>query len=506
MSEEQYVLEVRNISKAFPGVQALQHVNFSLKQGNIHALVGENGAGKSTLIKILSGVHTPDEGEILLHGEQVTIHNPRQAHTLGIFTIHQELSLALHMSVAENIYLGMEKPVRFGRFIDWDQLYEQAGAILRKLGTAIDPRQAVGELKVGEQQLVEIAKGLVTNPKVLILDEPTSALSSKEIIYLFKVLNSLKQEGFSVIYISHRLEEIFEIADTVTVLRDGQEVITTSIDTLTTSSMTTYMTGKDISLIDRDTFRNTAKLGEILLDVRDLSGPGCEAVSFTLRRGEILGMAGLMGAGRTEISKILYGAVQRSRGQIHLEGKEVEISSPQQALAHGIAYTTEDRKNDGLLLEQSVMCNISISVLKEIARRGWIGAKELEISDAAKLKYNIVTSSLQTKIKHLSGGNQQKALIARALACKLNMIILDEPTKGIDVGAKQEIYHLVRELSEAGLAVLFISSEISEVVDVSDRILLIRDGGIVTELDRTDASKDIVLEMLLKEVTHAKMD
>lgn len=506
MSEMGALLEVKGISKAFPGVQALNNVNFSLKRGNIHALVGENGAGKSTLIKILSGVHAQDKGEIYIDSERIDIGNPRHAHKIGIFTIHQELSLAPNMSISENVFLGIDKPVKFGSFIEWRDLNRRTSEILKKLGIEIDPNTKIKDLKVGDQQMVEIAKSLVTDPKILILDEPTSALSAKEIHYLFTVLKRLKAAGYSVIYISHRLEEIFEIADTVTVLRDGEEVTTTTIDELDEASITRLMTGKDISLIDRKTFRKHYEAGNTILNVKNLSGAGVHNIDFMLRKNEILGLAGLMGSGRSEIAKLIFGAYEKESGIIELDDSEIRINSPKDALSYGIAYTTEDRKNEGLLLEQSVKFNITISVLKEIAKLGWIGAEENKIANDAVKSYNIVTSGLNRKIKNLSGGNQQKAIIARALACKLKIIVLDEPTKGIDVGAKQEIYNLVKDLADAGMSVIFISSELSEVVDVADRLLLVKDGRITAQMERNEATKDKVLEKLLMEEKDAKVD
>jgi ABC-type sugar transport system ATPase subunit len=498
--ENGLLLEVKNITKTFPGVRALNNVNFSLHKGKVHALVGQNGAGKSTLIKIMSGVYQPDEGEMFLEGSHVHLPNPRRAHEMGIFTIHQELSLAQHLSVAENVFLGMKKPKRFGKlFINWGELHARTSGVMQRLGLEIDPAQDVRSLNIGEQQLVEIAKGFLTESKVLILDEPTSALSLHEIEYLFKIINNLKGHGIGIIYISHRLEEIFEIADTVTVLRDGDEIITTTIDQLDYDGITAMMIGRDLSSVDRETFRARKSIGKEILRAEQLRAARVNDVSFSLKEGEILGLAGLMGAGRSEIVRVIYGTLEKESGSIYLEGDEVDIKSPGEALKNGIGYTTEDRKNEGLFLDQSVRSNLTIAILKDLAIRGWLGKKEKGKAEQLVRDYNVVTPSLSREIKFLSGGNQQKVIIARTLASKLKVIILDEPTKGIDVGAKQEVFKLVRDLADSGLAVIFISSELSEVVDVADRILIIKDGRIISELARAEATKQKVLERILRE-------
>lgn len=499
MAQSPLLLEVKNLQKSFPGVHALKGVNFSLAPGSIHAIVGENGAGKSTLIKIMSGVYAPDEGEIFLDGEPVKIDNPREAHQYGIFTVHQELSLAPNMSVAENVFLGMPIPKKLGGFVRWNELHRQTREIMEKLGLEIDPRLRVGSLKVGEQQLVEIAKGFVTEPKILILDEPTSALSMHEIRYLFKTLKNIRDAGFGVIYISHRMEEIFEIADTATILREGEEITTTEVSSLDTDSIARMMTGKETTLVDRDNFRQGVERGTEVLRVENLQSRGVNDVSFSVYRNEILGVAGLMGAGRTELAKTIYGAQAKEAGSVFLEGTEVEVKDPEHAIALGIGYTTEDRKNEGLLLEQSVKFNLTLSILRDIATYGWLGRQEVTTAKEIVESYNVVTPSISQHIKYLSGGNQQKVVIARALASRLKVIILDEPTKGVDIGAKQEVFSLVNRLAQQGLAVIFISSELSEVVDVADRILMLSNGRVVSTLERKEASKQRVIETLITE-------
>lgn len=500
MSESPLLLEVRNVTKGFPGVKALKGVTFGLAKGNVHAIVGENGAGKSTLIKIMSGVHSPDTGELFLDGNPVDIDSPSTAHSHGIYTVHQELSLAPNMSVAENVFLGVEKPTR-GGFIDWPELRRRTTAVMKKLGLEIDPDMRVGSLKVGEQQLVEIAKGFVIDPRILILDEPTSALSMHEIKYLFRTILNIRNQGFGVIYISHRLEEIFEIADTVTVIRDGEEIGTRPIGELDRNSIAKMMTGKDNTSVDRETFRKDAVHGAEVLRVENLTATGVNGVSFSVHANEIVGFAGLMGAGRTEIAKAVYGAQEIADGAVYLDGKRVDVRDPEHAIKIGIGYTTEDRKNEGLLLDQSVQLNLTLSILKELARYGWLGVAENEKANALVAEYNVVSPSIKKQIKFLSGGNQQKVVIARSLASKLKVIILDEPTKGVDVGAKHEIFKLVHALASLGLAVIYISSELSEVVDVSDRVLMIRDGEVIGSLKRSEATKHRVLENLVTENT-----
>jgi ribose transport system ATP-binding protein len=494
------LLEVRNISKEFPGVKALNNVNFKLHKGKVHALVGQNGAGKSTLIKIMSGVHKQDEGQIYLNGEIVNLTNPKKAHAMGIFTIHQELSLALHLSVSENIFLGMEKPkLSHSPFINWEKLNIEAAKVMKQLGVDIDAKTLVGELTIGQQQLVEIAKGFLTKPKILIFDEPTSALTHSEEEYLFRIIKNLKEHGIGIIYISHRLEEIFEISDSVTVLRDGNEIDTRNIEDLDYQTVTKMMIGKDLSSVDRSGFRKGKKIGKEILRVENLVAKRVNNVSFTLFEGEILGLAGLMGSGRSEIVRAIYGVNPIISGEVFIDGKLEPIDNPRTALSKGVGYTTEDRKHEGLFLDQSVKANLTVSTLKELASYGWLGKREHAASEKLVENYNIKIPSLNSEIKKLSGGNQQKVIIARILATKLKIIILDEPTKGVDVGAKQEIFNLVNKLTELGLSVIFISSEMSEVIDVSDRVLIVREGKIISEMARENVSKHKVLECILQE-------
>ena len=497
------LLEARGVVKSFPGVRALKGVDLDLAAGESHALLGENGAGKSTLIKILSGVYAPTEGTLRLGGEEIRLSSPAEAMARGIVTIHQELSLARHLSLAENVFLGVGKPQRRGGWIRWKEMEEQAAAILGRLGLSHDPRRRVRDLNAGEQQLVEIAKGLALRPRILILDEPTSALTAVEIDRLFAVIEDLRQEGISLLYVSHRLEEIFRITQRVTVFRDGEKVGTVPTTELDEGAVARMMTGREVSLVDRATFRAEAHIGEVLLEARDLSDEKLAGVRFDLRRGEILGLAGLMGSGRTEIGRRLVGA-RKGTGTLTLNGVPFHPRSPRDALREGVAYSTEDRKNDGLLLQQSVRHNLSLSVLREIARHGWFSqSEERQLAETAVEKYNVATAGLRKQVRFLSGGNQQKVMIARALACNLRLIILDEPTKGVDIGAKQEIYQLVRTLADGGIAVLFISSEISEVVDVCDRILLVHEGRITSTMNRAEANKERVLADLLEEGGHA---
>lgn len=503
---KEILLEAKGLIKTFPGVRALDNVDFRLERGSVHAVVGENGAGKSTLIKIISGIYQPDKGELYLDGEHIALDSPRDAHAKGILTIHQELSLVPHLSVAENVFLGIKKPTRYGGLIDWKELYRRTEKVMHELGLDIDPRASVDSLKIGTQQLVEIAKGFAVEPRILILDEPTSALSIHETELLFKTIRGIRDKGFSVIYISHRMEEIFDITDVATILRDGSKIATSSMADLTPETITRMMTGKDTALVDRATYRQGARIGAEVLRTENLEGDGVNGVSFALHQGEILGFAGLMGSGRSEIAHAIFGTPPKTGGKVFVSGNEVVVLGPKDALKHGIGYTTEDRKSKGLLPNQSVKTNLTISILAHLARLGWLGREETATAQKIVSSYNVITPNLQQQIKYLSGGNQQKVVIARTLAAELKVIILDEPTKGVDVGAKQEVFKLIRRLSEAGLAIIFISSELSEVFDVADRILIIESGKVKNSLDRSEVTKEKVLQNLLLEKHDEKLD
>lgn len=497
------ILEARKITKDFPGIRALSEVSLTVRQGEVHALIGENGAGKSTLIKIFSGVYQPEEGKVFLEGRPITIDNPHDAHKTGIYTIHQELSLAPNLSISENIFLGAEKPKRFfNLLINWKKMNEIATELLNKIGVEGNPARRLGSLNIAEQQLTEIAKGLLAEAKILILDEPTAALSLSEIRYIFEIIMNLKRQGMGIIYISHRLEEIFEIADRVTVLRDGKKVGTEACHKLDLAAISRMMTGKVVHAADslsKTRVLNDPDNRREVLKVQNLVAKGVNNISFVLHAGEVLGLAGLMGSGRTELARAIYGVNKIISGKVFLEGREINVRSAQEALIQGIGYTTEDRKNDGLFLDQSVVANLTMIILYKLSKYGWLTKKEKEKAEELRLSYRIATPSLKKQIKFLSGGNQQKVIIARTMAEELKVIILDEPTKGVDIGAKQEIFKLVRQLADSGIAVIFISSEIEEVIDVSNRVLIMRDGENILELEGTKVTKRRVLEIILEE-------
>ncbi|MCM8746847.1 sugar ABC transporter ATP-binding protein [Thermomicrobium sp. CFH 73360] len=487
------VLEARNISKRFPGVVALERVSLCVSPGEILAVVGENGAGKSTLMKILSGALQPDEGEILLDGRRVRFSDPRQALAQGIGIIYQELSVIDTLSVGENVFLGRlpERPGLPGS-VDWPRLWRDAARVLERVGVRIDPQWQVRELSVAQKQLVEIARALSQDVRVLILDEPTSSLSLQETERLFEILRGLRAQGVAVIYISHRLEEIFALADRVTVLRDGRVVGTLPIGEATREGLIRMMVGRDLSAYYR-AVRSTP--GPIRLEVRGLCRSGVlHDVSLRVRGGEIVGLAGLVGAGRTELARCLFGVDPVDRGEIRIDGRLVTIRNPRDAARHGIVLVPEDRKLQGLVLILSVRENVTLPVLAQL---GWLGfpsrRAEERITQLFVERLRIRTPSLEQRVMNLSGGNQQKVVLARALATNPKVLILDEPTRGIDVGAKAEVHTLIAELAEAGMGILLISSELPEVLSMSHRVLVMSGGRIVAEFPREEATEEGVL-------------
>ncbi|MDW8060752.1 MAG: sugar ABC transporter ATP-binding protein [Thermomicrobium sp.] len=487
------VLEARDISKRFPGVVALEGVTLRVYPGEIHAVVGENGAGKSTLMKILSGVHQPDEGELLLDGRPVRFADPRQALAHGIGIIYQELSVVDTLSVGENIFLG-RLPQRVGvpGVVDWHRLWRDAAQVLERVGAPVDPHQQVRELSVAQKQLVEIARVLSQDVRVLILDEPTSSLSLQETARLFEILRGLRAQGVAIIYISHRLEEVFAIADRVTVLRDGRVVGTQPIGEATREGLIRMMVGRDLSAY-YGTVRSSP--GPARLEVRQLSRAGVlRDVSLTVRAGEIVGLAGLVGAGRTELARCLFGVDPIDAGEIRVDGQRVTIRNPQDAVRHGIVLVPEDRKLQALVLILTVRENIALPVLPRLARFGFLSRRrEEELAQGFVERLRIRTPSLEQRVLNLSGGNQQKVVLARALATNPKVLILDEPTRGIDVGAKAEVHTLIAELAEAGMAILLISSELPEVLSMSHRVLVMSGGRLVAEFPREEASEERVL-------------
>jgi ribose transport system ATP-binding protein len=487
---------MRGITKSFPGVQALRDVDFDLRPGEVHVLVGENGAGKSTLIKILSGVYQADRGTIRLRGTDVRLTSPRDAQARGISTVYQEFNLVPQLSVAENVYLGQE-PLRGPlRWIDQRRRLAATRDLLRGLGIDAMARAPVRTLGVAEQQLVEIAKALSRDARIIVMDEPTAALTAHEIQRLFGIVRTLTSRGIGVIYISHRLEELGEIGDRVTVLRDGQRVGTAEVGQVSVDEIIRMMVGRDV----RNKYpKVTVPRGEEVLRVEGLTRPGVlDGVSFSLRRGEILGIAGLVGAGRTELALTLFGAAPASAGRVTIKGVPVRPRSPREAIHAGLALLPEDRKRHGLVLVQSITTNVTLPVAHRLGRWGLLDQgrmRTLARRYAGALR--IATPTLDRRVVHLSGGNQQKVVLAKWLATRSEIVIFDEPTRGIDVGAKIEVYQLMNELVERGAGIVMISSELPEVLGMSDRILVMRQGRVAAEFMRADVTAERLMAAAL---------
>lgn len=484
------ILKMTNIVKEFPGVKALDGVNLELYEGTVMALMGENGAGKSTLMKILSGVYKKDGGKIFYKGIEEDIKGPKDATEKGIAIIHQELNLLPDLSIGENIFLGREPKKGFR--IDFTKLHEESDKLLKKLNVNTSSKELVKSLSIGQQQMIEIAKALSLDAKIIIMDEPTDALTDKETESLFKVINELKEEGKSIVYISHRLKEIFEICDSITVLRDGKYVGKEKIENLDEDKMIEMMVGRKLT----DQFpRLNVKMGENILKVENLNNEYVKDINFEVKAGEILGISGLMGAGRTELAKTIYGHIRKTSGNIIVKGKKVEAKSCKDGLKHRIAYVSEDRKGDGLILDLSVKENMTISSLDRISSLFKINKKQEDERVKSYIeRIRIKTPSQDQLIRNLSGGNQQKIAIAKALMTHPDVLILDEPTRGVDVGAKKEIYDLINEFKSQGKAVIMISSEMPEILGLSDRILVLSHGMITGEFDIKDATQEAILK------------
>ncbi|MGN9163961.1 sugar ABC transporter ATP-binding protein [Tissierellaceae bacterium HCP3S3_D8] len=491
-----YIVELDNVCKSFPGVKALDNVSFKLKSGEVLALLGENGAGKSTLMKILSGVYTKDSGTMKIFDETIEEMGPVRAQELGIAIIHQELNMCDHLTVAQNIFLGREMTKK-GILSD-GEMNQKAREILGRLNIDIDPETLVGDLSVSKQQMVEIAKALSTNAKILIMDEPTSALTSREIDDLFTIIKRLKSEGHGIVYISHRLEELEHIVDRVMILRDGQYI--TSMDYKDTSlrEIIAYMVGREIT----EKFpRIKRSVGKKILEVENLNaGDHVRDISFSLYEGEIVGIAGLIGAGRTETTRVLFGADPKKSGKIFLDGVEVNINKPMDAIEAGIVLVPEDRKKDGLCTKLSIRDNIALPNLDMLSSKMGIvnRKKESDMIKETVKNLHIRLASVEGNAEGLSGGNQQKVVVGKWLARNSRVVIFDEPTRGIDVAAKVEIYNLMNELKDQGIGVLFVSSEMPEILGMSDRILVMADGKITKDLDIKDATQDTILEYATK--------
>lgn len=490
----EYVLEMRNITKRFPGVLALNNVQLNLRPGEVHCLVGENGAGKSTLMKILSGAQPADSGEILIAGEPVTITSPHHSQQLGVSMIYQEFNLSPYLSVAENIFLGREPRLGNTPFINWKKMYDDAREILARIRVDLDVRKPVNECSVAQQQMVEIGKAISFNSKIIVMDEPSATLTDHELRALFDLIGTLRRQGIGLIYISHRLEEIFEIGDRVTVMRDGEYVATKAVCDMTRDDIIHMMVGREL----KDEFpKEIFERGPERLRVENLSRQGAFSdVSFTLHTGEIVGLTGLVGAGRTEVARAIFGADRIDGGQIFLDGKPVLVRSPQDAIRQGVGLLTEDRKGQGLVLGMSVRENTTLANLSSLVKLFFVDRRrERSVTEQYVKELQIKTPSIEQLVQNLSGGNQQKVVLAKWLFTESKFLIFDEPTRGIDVGAKVEIYKLMNELVRRGVSILMISSELPEVLGMCDRILVMHEGRLAGTLPRGEATQERVMQL-----------
>jgi ABC-type sugar transport system ATPase subunit len=497
------LLQATDICKSFPGVKALDGVNITVHRGRLNALLGENGAGKSTMMNILAGVFRPDKGTVLLEGKPVSFENTRQAQAAGISIIFQELNLVQELSIAENIFIGREPLTRLG-LVDYQRMNREAAALLKELELDADPRTLISKLRVGAQQVVEIAKAMSFNSRVIIMDEPTSAITEHEIEVLFRLIKRLKQNGVGLIYITHKLDELPQIADDITVFRDGTFVGAKEFKDVSRDQMIRMMVGRELS----DLFPKTpTKPGETMLRVRNVSLQHAERagdfavknVSFEVRRGEVLGIFGLMGAGRTELLQTIFGLYPHtSTGEIQVSGKPINIRSPRDAIAAGLALAPEDRKAEGVVLGLSIAHNLTLSCFQKIERLGLLqpGA-ERKLVETYVGRLRVKTPSIQQAVVNLSGGNQQKVVLAKWLATEPKVLLLDEPTRGIDINAKKEIYTLIDELAQSGLAVVMVSSELPEILGIADRILVLCEGRMTAEFSRSEATEEKVVKAAL---------
>ena len=491
-SQNPYILEMRNIFKSFGGVNALRDVSFQCRPGTVHALVGENGAGKSTLIKILAGALLPDSGEIIFKGQKHQSFSTRKALNSGISVIYQELALVSQMTVAENIFLGREPRKYFG-IVDKKRLKIEAKKLLKQLGFEVDMDMEVGEMTVAYQQMVEIAKALSKNADLIIMDEPSAILAGHELDQLFLIIESLKKRGVTIIYISHRLEEVFRIANEVTILKDGQLVGTKPIKDMSRGELVKMMVGRTLEEVFPVSFN---QLGNPVLQVEEISTKTIlNQVSFNLREGEILGVAGMVGSGRTELARAIFGADPLTSGTIKIKGQDVVFKNPADAIRSKISLVPEDRNYHGLFTKLSILNNITLPILSKISRLGFTDKKkENEIVERERQIHSIDMTSGNQEVQYLSGGNQQKVVLSKSLQTIPEVIIMDEPTRGVDVGAKFEIYQLIRQLNKDGIAILMISSELPEILGLSDRILVMREGKIVAELTPNETNEEMIIE------------
>jgi ribose transport system ATP-binding protein len=491
MNGNDMILKLEDVVKVFPGVRALDGVHLEIRKGEIHALCGENGAGKSTLMKIISGAYNTTLGKMYLEGKEVKFSSTREAQNAGISMIYQEFNLIPYLSVAENLFLDRQPKNKFG-FIDWKKLSKDAEILLKKVGLKLDPKTLIHDISVAECQMVEIAKSLSLNSKIIIMDEPTATLSDEEIKCLFGIIRNLKKDGISIIYISHRMEEIFNLSDTITVFRDGKYIKTLNTNETNYDEIVKLMVGKSISTLYplRDYVRDN-----ITLEVRDANlQTHFTDVSFKLHKGEILGMTGLMGAGVIHLSKALFGCYDHFRGEVIIDDKTVNVRTPLQAMHNGISLVPDDRKNEGLVLIRSVRENITACSHDKIMKNGFINYNiEKEIVNNKIKQLNIKVSSIEQMVGNLSGGNQQKIVIAKMLETLPKILILDEPTRGVDVGAKAEIYQMMNELTQKGISIILVSTDLPELIGMSDRVIVMREGKIVKELMKEEVDQETIL-------------
>ena len=488
------LLEMKNISKSFPGVQALSNVSIDLHHGEVLALVGENGAGKSTLMKILTGIYTADEGEILLNGQAITVENTKKACDLGISMIHQELNLMRDLTIAENIYIGRE-PKFLNIFVNDRKLNQITRELFKKLALDLSVKTKVEQLTIAKQQMVEIAKALSYDSKILVMDEPTTALTETEIDVLFDIIETLKAEGVGIIYISHRMDELNRITDRITVMRDGKYIDTLYTKDTEMSEIIRLMVGREVYIESKP--QTSSDDTEIVLALKNVAtNQNIRNISFELRKGEILGFAGLMGAGRTEVANAIFGVDKVNEGEIYLNGKKVTIKHPSQAVANGIGYLTEDRKHLGVILDMDVKSNVALTSMKKFIKGSFVNEKKIEqTAEEYVKKLSIKTPSVDQKVRLLSGGNQQKVVISKWLLRDCDILIFDEPTRGIDVGAKGEIYKLLDDLTKEGKSIIMISSELPEVLRMSHRIVVMSEGNITGILNGDEASQEKIMEL-----------
>lgn len=491
----EYVLELKNIYKSFPGVKVLEDVTLQVRPGEVHALMGENGAGKSTLMKILMGIYKADQGSIFLEGKETAMHGPKDAMSKGISMIHQELNTVLDMEVAENVFVGREllkKGMEKLKIVDIARMREETGRYFREMNIDIDPRAKMRTLSVAEMQLVEIVKAISLNSKIIVMDEPTSAITEKEAAVLFTQIERLKKQGVAIIYISHKMDEIFRISDTITVLRDGQWIGTKPAKELDNDMLIKMMVGRELTDIYP---KDPVEIGDVILEVKNLSrGKKVQDASFSLRKGEVLGIAGLVGAGRSELVETIFGLYPKTGGQIFLHGKEVHIKNSADAIKNKMALITEDRKQTGLNLIVSVKENIASVSIGKLSTHGIVNDKKInEVSEKYIRELKIKTPDGNAIVGNLSGGNQQKVVLAKWLLDEPDIIIFDEPTRGIDIGAKRDIYLLINNLAKEGKAVIVISSEMAEVMGICDRILVMAEGRINGEVQREEFSQEVIM-------------